>query len=338
MQHEIKNGGALLNASGNLQEPGWARSLIKDYHRSDIKAPAFRIKEWDYYIINNQEYGVALTIADNGYMSLLSVSVLDFLHAKEHTSSVMTAFPMGKLHMPESSKSGDAVFKNQKIDISFNKEDSIRKLNCHFRDFCDKKDLELHFSLYEPPMDSMVIATPFQKDKHFYYNQKINCMNATGHVTFNGETLMFSPDSSFATLDWGRGVWTYDNTWYWGNANGFVNGKPLGFNIGYGFGDTSAASENLILYDGVAHKLSKVTFNIPTEGYLAPWTFSSDDHRFEMDFLPVLDRKAHTNAFIIESDQHQVFGRFSGRLILDDGSVLEIKDFMGFAEKVRNRY
>ncbi|MEI3102134.1 MAG: DUF2804 family protein [Oscillospiraceae bacterium] len=66
-------------------------------------------------------------------------------------------------------------------------------------------------------------------------------------------------------LDWGRGVWTYHNTWYWGSASYHVNGVPFGWNIGYGFGDTSAASENMLFYKGKAHKLSQVKFNIPGE-------------------------------------------------------------------------
>lgn len=117
-----------------------------------------------------------------------------------------------------------------------------------------------------------------------------------------------------------------------------MDGKPFGFNIGYGFGDTSAASENMLFYDGKAHKLEDVIFHIPKDDYLKPWTFSSSDGRFEMDFKPVLDRAARTNAWIIETDQHQVFGKMSGKAVLDDGTVLEIKDLMCFAEDVHNRY
>ena len=97
-------------------------------------------------------------------------------------------------------------------------------------------------------------------------------------------------------LDWGRGVWTYKNTWYWGSASGLVDGERFGFNIGYGFGNTSAASENMLFYKGRAHKLSQVIFHIPGDGgratpdYMRPWTFTSDDGRFEMDYTPVLDR------------------------------------------------
>ena len=338
MQHEITQKGALLGADGNLREPGWARSLLLDYRRADVKANKLRIKEWDYYIVTNDSFGIALTIADNSYMGLISASVLDFEKPWEQTVSVMTAFPMGKFKLPETSATGDTLYGDKRVQMAFRVFEGERRLSCRFERFLGEDALELELSLAQPPMDSMVIATPFSAPRAFYYNQKINCMRASGEAVLGKRRFAFSPETSFGTLDWGRGVWTYDNTWYWGNGNGVVNGKPFGFNIGYGFGDTSAASENLLIYDGVAHKLSKVQFNIPEDSFLKPWTFSSDDGRFEMDFVPILDRAARTNALIIESDQHQVFGRFSGKAVLDDGTALELHDFLGFAEKVRNRY
>ena len=98
-------------------------------------------------------------------------------------------------------------------------------------------------------------------------------------MSFGDVTYWFSPKTDYGTLDWGRGVWTYDNTWYWGSGNGTVGGKPFGFNIGYGFGDTSAATENILFYDGKGHKLDDVTFHIPEGDYMKPWTFSSSDGR-----------------------------------------------------------
>ena len=337
-QHEITAAQPLLDANGNIREPGWARSLLPIYKRESIKASRLRIKEWDYYIVNNGSFGIALTIADNSYMGLISASVLDFETPWEHTETVLTAFPMGRYKLPETSAAGDTLYGDKRVQMAFRVEKGARRLSCRFDRFLGEDALELEITLDQPEMDSMVIATPFHAKKAFYYNQKINCMPAQGTVTLGKRQFAFSPADSFGTLDWGRGVWTYDNTWYWGNGNGVVNGKPFGFNIGYGFGDTSAASENLIIYDGVAHKLSKVTFNIPADSYVKPWTFTSDDGRFEMDFVPIIDRASRTNALIIETDQHQVFGRFTGKAVLDDGTVLELKDFLGFAEKVRNRY
>ena len=199
-------------------------------------------------------------------------------------------------------------------------------------------------TLTDAPRDSMVIATPFPgAPRAFYYNQKINCLRAEGKMVWNSREYLFAPAHSFAVLDWGRGVWTYRNTWYWGSASGLVNGEPFGFNIGYGFGDTAAATENMLFYRGEAHKLSHVRFHIPSGGdgredYLSPWRFDSDDGRFEMNFTPILDRAACTDFKLLCSDQHQVFGRFNGVVRLDDGTPLTVRGLTGFAEKVFNKW
>ena len=163
------------------------------------------------------------------------------------------------------------------------------------QDFSGSLPIQGEIVLTHEPEESIVMCTPFHKKAHFYYNQKINCMRASGTVVVRGRHYEFEPDTAFAVLDWGRGVWTYKNTWYWGSASGEAEGVPFGFNIGYGFGDTSAATENALFYDGRLHKLSRVSFNIPRRAgkfdYMSPWSFTSDDNRFEMDFRPVLDRR-----------------------------------------------
>lgn len=337
--HEVTEIAPLLNNDGSLREPGWSRKLVQKYERNKIKAPKFRIKEWDYYLVLNEDFAGAFTISDDGYIGLQSVSLLNFKENWEHTETILNPFPMGKLKLPESSESGITKYEDKRLKMSFEVQKGGRRIKCEFKDFYNGKPFDCDLFLKQPEMDTMVIATPWKEKKTaFYYNQKINCMNASGTMHYDGVEYVFNPDTDFGTLDWGRGVWTYDNRWYWGSGNAMIDGKPFGFNIGYGFGDTSKASENVIIYDGVVHKLDDVTFNIPEDSYLKPWTFTSSDGRFEMDFEPVLDRAARTNALIIETDQHQVFGKMTGKVILDDGMVIEIKDMMCFAEDVHNRY
>ena len=344
MQKELTNAGPLLNERGELCEAGYARRLIKAYDRRAIKAAAPRIKEWDYYLIMNGRWGVALTIDDNSYMGLLGFSLLDFSRPWEHTCNIIYPFPGGKTGFPASSAEGDVAVKRKNADFCFKVlPDGTRKLTAWVQNFMNKKPIAAEFTLTEEPEDSMVIVTPFAEDKKaFYYNQKINCMKAAGRVEFDGQVIEFDPEESYASLDWGRGVWTYKNTWYWGSGNGTVAGRPFGFNIGYGFGDTSAASENMLFYDGTAHKLEQLTFLIPQkdgkDDFMSPWKFTSSDGRFEMDFTPVLDRASCTNVGIICSDQHQVFGYFNGTARLDDGTVLKIENLLGFAEKVYNKW
>ena len=76
--HEVTTAHDLLNPDSTLAEPGWSKSLIQRYDRNAIKAPKWRIKEWDYYLINNDHFAVALTVDDNGYMGLDSISFLNF--------------------------------------------------------------------------------------------------------------------------------------------------------------------------------------------------------------------------------------------------------------------
>lgn len=54
--------------------------------------------------------------------------------------------------------------------------------------------------------------------------------------------------------------------------------------------------------------------------------------------MPVLDRASCTDVKLIKSGQHQVFGRFTGKAVLDNGTVVEFADFPGFAEKVSNKW
>ena len=345
MQHEITSSHPLLDAKGNIAEPGFARSLLPIYRRADVKASSLRLKEWDYYCVSNGKIALCLTIADNGYMGLDSVSLLNLEEGWEITTSPMQILTRGKKNLPETSKAGVSAAAGKGYYLQFSVENGRRVLLAQMRKFGPEGSLYAKVTLTDEPAESMVIATPFRKDGHFYYNQKINCMRAEGFVTYgyHNTTYEFQPEDSFAVLDWGRGVWTYDNTWYWGSASGLQDGVPFGFNIGYGFGDTSAASENMLFYNGKAHKLSDVRFHIPGDGtaeidYLAPWKFTSDDGRFEMDFVPTLDRKSKTDFKVLMSDQHQVFGRFTGTAVLDDGTRLEIRDLAGFAEKVRNKW
>ena len=57
-----------------------------------------------------------------------------------------------------------------------------------------------------------------------------------------------------------------------------------------------------------------------------------------MEFVPILDRSAKMDFKVIISDQHQVFGRMSGQMILDDGETVTLDRALCFIEKVHNKY
>ena len=342
MQHQLSKG-PLLDKKGNLVEAGYAFSLDKEYNRKAIKGAFGRIKEWDYYFISDENYGVALTIDDNSYMGLVSVSVLDFKNKTDITKSYMYWLPFGEVGFPSSSKDGNVIKNGKKYQMFFENKNGKRHLKCSMKNVSKGKDFFCDLVIRETTDKSMVIATPFKKKRHFYYNQKINLLSVSGTFKYGDLTYQFSKDKTLGVLDWGRGVWTYSNTWYWSSLNSYTkDGHRVGFNLGYGFGDTSKASENMFFYDDEAYKLEDVVFNIPKNEkgkhqFLNKWKFENEDKSINLEFSPIIDRYSNTNALIIQSNQHQVFGYFSGEIKVDN-KTFKIDHLLGFAEMVKNRW
>lgn len=336
MQKEITEKVKIFDSNGNIINPGYAKKLHFDYHKDQVTTNKLLLKEWDYYLVHDENVGLALTMDDNGYMGLMSASLLDFKHPKEKTLSLMFPFPLGKLKMPANSYEDQVIeYQNKRCHFKFEKKQDKRYLSATIHNFIDKQMMSCEIEIDDLNDENMSILTPFEKAKRFYLNQKINCMPAKGYVQLGNQRYDFN--NAYSVLDWGRGVWTYHNTWYWGSASGEIDGKRFGFNIGYGFGDCSNASENMLFYDGIAHKLEDVEFHLPNN-LLDEWQFTSSDQRFEMSFTPIIDRAACTDVKLIKSDQHQVFGKFNGFVVLDDGTKLKVNDFLGFAEKVENKW
>jgi hypothetical protein len=341
-QHELTLG-PLLDEKGNLNEAGFSYSLVKTYDRKAVKANKLRLKEWDYYYVGSKDVGFAFTIDDNGYMDLCSASLL-FLAAPAHKAEAMVASPLslGKRRLPSTSLTGDTFYKTKKVAMSFRHENGKRHLMVTWPDFTKGKDLAADIVLETTTDKTMVIATPFKKDKHFYYNQKINNLKASGWVRYGNDLYDLSKGDFYGVLDWGRGVWTYQNTCYWSSLNASQDGHTIGWNLGYGFGDTSKASENMLFVDKDAYKLNDVTFQIPKgangkDDFLSPWKFVSQSGDIDLTFTPVLDRAGGANLLLLKSNQHQVFGRFIGTFQVA-GKTIGIHDLPGFAEKVFNRW
>lgn len=357
---KIENPGPLHRPDGTLASAGWATELLLNYERTRIKAPRWRIKEWDYYLVNDDSYAVALTLGDLGYVGLVSASVVDYARATYKTTSVIVPLPLGRFKLPHSSERGVSSFENGRAAFRFEVTPEVRRIHAQFANFDGKDDLIIDATLDNAPQDTMVIATPWAEDPHaFYYNQKKVAMPAQGSFKKGMLVHGFSPDNSFGLLDWGRGVWTRDNTWFWAVAQGWqerptAGGEEVcrfGLNLGYGFGDTSAASENMVFVDGVAHKLGRVTFDIleKTGGaqakklddrynLLHPWRIADNEGRLDMVFTPLLDRVDYMDFAVIRTDQHQVFGQYDGTVVLDDGSTFTVEGLQGSAEVVHNVY
>ncbi|MFX1275613.1 MAG: DUF2804 domain-containing protein [Promethearchaeota archaeon] len=341
MQYEITESSDLLDPFGELVQKGWARKILFNFNKEYIWNSWPRMKEWDYYAILHPDYGITFTVADIGYLGIIAITWLDFKKKTCISDEILLWFTRGNLALPRTPEEGDIIVNKKGISLSFERKKEMRILKVDYPKFNKGMGIKAELNLTQDPlMDTMVILSSWKKrPTKFYYNQKVNCMPSQGIVTLGKNKYDFNPKNCFGVLDWGRGVWRYKSIWYWGSASAKLDdGSLIGWNLGYGFSDRSRASENIIFYNGKGHKIEDVTFQIDPKDYLKPWKFTSSDGRFELMMEPILDRSSKIDLIVLRSIQHQVFGYFTGDIILDDGKKIHVENILGFAEKVVNRW
>ena len=340
-QREIVEPSPLLDSHGELQQVGWARQPLLDCNLGNARtyrAPGFdwtRLKRWDYYGVTHPTGYFSATIAHLGYAGQVFVYTVDFERATYAEDTI--TIPLGSgVELARNSDSGSSSWRGEKASLAFDVVDDARQIVVKWNDFGGQRlSADLSMSML-PDHESTVIVIPIG-DRRFYYNRKINSMPVTGTVSVGDETTELAAEASSGNLDWGRGIWEYNSTWVWASASGFLGGsRRVGLNLGFGFGDTSAATENTLFIDGKIHKLGDVTFEYDKADFMKPWRMRSD--RVDLTFTPFLDRTAKTNLLLIRSEVHQMFGHYEGTVAEDSGSDVQISGLVGWAEEHQARW
>ena len=339
-QHEITTPSPLLGSDGSLQQRGWARTPLLDCNLENTRVyrflrplQRFRIKKWDYYGVTYPGGYFSATLADLGYAGQAFVYLVDFT-AKTYLEDTITIPFANGVKLARNSDAGAGKWQGRRGSLAFDVAGNTRTVVVDWERF-GGRPLRAELT-YDASGESTVIATPIG-DRRFYYNRKINCMPVRGTVQTGNRSISIDPETSSGTLDWGRGVWEYKSFWVWGSASGFLDdGRRVGLNLGYGFGDTSAATENTVVIDGRIHKLADVAITYDNKDFMQPWAIRSD--RVDLTFTPFLGRTARTNLLAIRSEVHQMFGTYSGTFVADEGSRIRVDGLIGWAEEHHARW
>lgn len=343
-QRELQGPGSLLTARGDLAQAGWARLPVLDCnleaaHFYPIRfLQRFRIKRWDYYGITTPTHFFSATLADLGYAGQVFAYVVD-LKTGDYIEDTLT-IPLSRgIVLPRGSTEGESRFSSRNVQFTFSVEPEARRVSVNWPGFGKGRGLAIDATLAMPPVhESLVIVIPIGR-RRFYYNRKVNCLPAHGSATYAGTAYPLDPATTLGNLDWGRGVWEYRSFWIWASASAFLpDGRTLGLNLGGGFGDTSAATENAFVINGRVHKLGQVDIAYQRVDFMRPWRMTSPDGRLDLEFTPFKERLARTNLLLITSEVHQMFGRYRGRVVTDEGEAVDVKGVVGFAEEHRARW
>lgn len=344
MQIELTQPGPLLQADGGPAQIGWSRRPLLDCNLEAARFYAFRpfqrfrMKRWDYYAVFSPRRFFSATIADLGYAGNIFVYILDFETLELHEEGIVVPFGKG-VELPRNSDEGESRFADRRLKLVFSALEGCRRLSISWPGFHSGRGISAEIDLGLPPgCESMNIVIPIG-ERRFYFNHKINCLPASGWLRYGDLSETFDPAGCSGSLDWGRGVWEYRSFWNWASASGFLpDGRAIGLNLGSGFGDLSRAGENALVLDNRIHKLEQVRFDYTSGDYMQPWKFTDSQGRLNLTFTPFRERLAKTNLGLISSRVHQMFGRYRGTAITDQGERLAIRDLIGFAEEHQARW
>ncbi len=343
-QHEITTPSPLLDEGGALRQVGWARGPLLDCNLEDAAfyprllrpLQPLRVKRWDYYGVTTPSRYFSVTLADLGYACQAFVYTVDF-GTRRHHEETRTILP-GGVTLPRNSTAGVSEYASGDLHLRFEAAAGERRLFVRWPAF-DGQPLSAEITLAAPPAhESTVVVIPIGQGR-FYYNRKMNCLPASGWLQIGSEREEITPATCLGNLDWGRGVWEYRSTWVWASASGFLrDGRTAGLNLGFGFGDTSAATENTLILGGRVHKFGQVDWTYDAANFQAPWRMVAPDGRLDLTFTPFLERVAKTDLLLIRSEVHQLFGRYAGVAVTDEGETLRIDGLVGFAEEHQARW
>jgi len=325
----------LPNGRLNPLADGWSRQPLQNCR---LYGHPLRKKRWNYWCITSPTHLFSVTLSDVDYAGLPFVYFLDFATGEFIEKTIIT--PLGKDIVLGDLVPDDAVYEGKGCQISIKKTSGSVVLHVEVADFGGKR-LQAEFQITEPENhESLNVVVPWS-EKLFQFTAKNNTLPTEGRVILGGRTIPFDGNRTFATLDFGRGVWPYKGFWNWASfSTRLPDGRTLGANFGAGWTDNTGSTENALCVDGRLIKLSEnVIFSYSTQDFKAPWKLrTAETRRVDLIFTPFFERIAKTDMAIIRSEVHQMIGHFDGIIEGEGGEVITVSHAVGWAEDHHSRW
>lgn len=334
MQNQIVEKTKLLDKKGHLIQKGYATKMNFIYNKENVKSFPLKLKEWNFYQFIKDTYSLQLTIGHVSYACSINATLIDLKTGKRHEIGAFKLLKTPSLdYNPEENSYNE--YKDDNLFMSFEVSEAKRILTVKGKN--EKyKNVEIRLDVENDiNNEKMVIATPFKKKKQFYLNYKENYYKVLGFVRFDEQEVNF--DNATGLIDWGRGVWPYSHEWFWGNLTSFIDNVPFGFNIGWGFGDLSNATENMFFYNKKAYKLGHLKVTRNENNYMDSWHLIDENEDMELFFTPLYDNYTFNKILFVNTHCDQVYGYFNGYIKVD-GKKIEFNNILAFIEHAVNKW
>ena len=340
VERELTGPVDLCSAGGRLLSPaarGWSRRPL---HRADLRGGWGRTKRWDYWAVLAGDLVVSVTYADVDYLGIAAVWWADLATGVEGGRDVAVPLARG-IELPEVPGSAPLRYRGRNLRLDLVDDPGGTTLLAAWHEH-DGTEGALRVRVDQPAgHESLNVVIPWS-ERRFQYTSKHQARPAEGVLRLDGVDRHLGGDEgdAWGVLDVGRGRWPYRTRWNWGGGAGrAVDGAVVGIQVGGRWTEGTGATENGVLVDGRLHKLGdELVWTYDWDRPLEPWRVVDPHGRLELELAPRFDRHARTEALVLGTEVHQVFGTWSGTVVGEDGRSHVLDGVQGFAEESRSRW
>ncbi len=333
-EHLITSYGSLLNEDGSLREEGYATHLPFVYDKAAVKAPFIRMKEYDLYSIDDDSYIVNLGLFKVSIMTVIDIQIYNKETKEPEFIREFIPDPLFRFILPNNSQTSSMFWKLPAGKIEVESTKQARRLSLSLKTLRNDVEIEAIIDQEDEPM--LVNCMSVNEDKrHFHYLRKSTALKVVGGFRSH-DTFHEFDAHALCSYTWGRGAWNNIRSAWMASGQGYQAGKRMGLTIGYGIGDTSKATQNALMIDGVIHKLEHLNIGVrrSIKGetfYNEPWIISDIAGDVSLVFTPEYNKDFETIQIgdMLEADQCLAYGTFSGSVKLEDGSYVGIDNLPG---------
>ncbi|HRA35155.1 MAG TPA: DUF2804 domain-containing protein [Acidimicrobiales bacterium] len=337
----------------NPAAKGWSRRPL---HTANLRGGWGRTKRWDYWAVLAGDLVVSITYADVDYLGLADLWWVDL--ATGETGGRPAPLPLGRgVFLPN--RPGTWPLRHHvagyRLDIvdepAADGRPAATVITAEWTEH--GRAGHLHVRIDQPAgHESLNVVIPWSSTA-FQYTSKHQARPAHGTFSIGGRTRRIGGDGgdgadgeadggeAWGVLDVGRGRWPYRTRWNWGGGAGTAtDGETVvGIQIGGKWTEGTGHTENGMIVDGRLHKIGQeLTWTYSWDDPLAPWRVSLPDGTVDLTLTPRHDKHSATNALVLATEVHQVFGTWSGHVTTDVGRRVEVDGIQGFAEESRSRW
>lgn len=341
-EHEITEPVDLCTPDGRRLAPdarGWSRTPL---HTANLRGSWGRNKRWDYWAVLAGDLTVAVTYADVDYLGMATIWWCDL--ATGETGGRPVELPLARgVALPD--RPGTAPLTHRGKDATVEIVDDPGGTSTEAT-WSEKDGRPGRLSLrVELPAghESVNVVIPWS-DRRFQYTSKHQARPAQGSLSVGDQRRAIGSEDggseAWGVLDVGRGRWPYATRWNWGGGAGrSTTGAVVGVQFGAKWTEGTGFTENGVIIGGRVTKIGQeLTWDYDWDHPLEPWRVHHPDGSLDLTLAPRHDRHSRTNAVVLSSEVHQVFGTWTGHVTDDAGTTHRVEAIQGFAEESRSRW